>query len=74
MEILEGYPVQLMYLVETKLPHALWFLRRETHESELKGSPVTGEQKVGPSHKLPLLCSLDAALPIISSSFIYYLP
>lgn len=36
--ILEDYPVQLMNLDETKLSHALWFLRREAQESELKGS------------------------------------
>lgn len=72
VEILEDYPVQLMHHDEKKLSHALWFLRRE--EPELKGSPVTGEQKVGPSHTLPVLCSLDATLPVISSSFVYYLP
>lgn len=72
--ILEDYPVQLMYLDETNLPHALWFLRREAQESELKGSPVTGEQRGGPNHTLPLLCSLDAAFPIISSLVIYDLP
>lgn len=44
-----------MYLDETKLPLAFWLLRRKAQESELKGSPVAGEQKVGPSHMLPLL-------------------
>lgn len=78
--VLAGYSVRVWYLSETKLPPAFWFLGKETQESELKGFlrvphvPLTGEEKVGPGHTLHLLCSLDVALPAISSSFIYYLP
>lgn len=70
MGILEDYPVQLMYLDETKLLHVLWFLGRETQESEHKGSPVTGEQKVGPRHTLPLLgCSSSCNFQLIHITY-----
>lgn len=76
VRVLVGYSVRVRYLNETKLPPAFWFLGKEAQDSELRVPhvPVTREENVRPGHTQHLLCSLDAALPIISSSFIYYLP